>query len=57
MSQGHLVNLDPRAQDQEVGGTAVEWQACLGVLFSGQVGVRDSQAEPLPGGGGQRLGE
>ena len=46
---GHFVNLDPRAQDQEVGGTAVEWQACLGVLLSGQVGVRDSQAEPLLG--------
>lgn len=27
----------------------MEWQACLGVLFSGEVGVRDSQAEPLPG--------
>lgn len=27
----------------------MEWQACLGVLLSGQVGMRDSQAEPLPG--------
>ena len=53
---GQLVNLDPGAPDEEVGGTAVEL-ACLGVLHGGQAGVRDSCQQSLCLGRGQRLGE